>query len=97
MAYKPKQCPKCGTIHTKRGEFCSRSCGNSRKQTEEQKRKIAESNRARINDGSDESEVRKHNFISKRNNAEDEPVPPQTHTPLGNRQFVEDGDLWTEM
>ena len=96
MAYKTKICPKCKAEHNKRGEFCSRSCGNSRRQTPEQRQKIADANRARINDGSDESEIRKHNYISKRNYAEPEPVPPQIHTPLGNRQFIADGDLWEE-
>ena len=33
-----KTCPRCGTIHTKRGEYCSRSCGNVRVHTEEDKK-----------------------------------------------------------
>ncbi len=32
-----KTCPSCSTIHSKRGPYCSRSCGNSRTYTEEQK------------------------------------------------------------
>ena len=32
-----KTCPRCGTKHTKRGEYCSRSCGNVRVHTEEDK------------------------------------------------------------
>ena len=32
-----KTCPRCGTTHTKRGEYCSRSCGNVRVHTEEDK------------------------------------------------------------
>jgi endogenous inhibitor of DNA gyrase (YacG/DUF329 family) len=32
-----KSCPKCGTKHRKRGPFCSRSCGNVRVHTEEDK------------------------------------------------------------
>lgn len=35
---KEKECPKCGTKHTKRGAFCSQSCGNSRQFTEEDKK-----------------------------------------------------------
>ena len=97
MAYKEKTCPACGVTHNKRGEFCSRSCGNKRKHTAETKAKIAETQRAILTNGSDESEVRKHNYISKRINGDPDPVPPQTHTPLGANQFVEDGDLWTEM
>lgn len=36
---KEKECPKCGTKHTKRGPFCSLSCGNARNHTEEDKQK----------------------------------------------------------
>ena len=32
-----KTCPRCGTTHKKRGEYCSRSCGNVRVHTEEDK------------------------------------------------------------
>ncbi len=32
-----KTCPRCGTEHTKRGPYCSRSCGNVREHTEEDK------------------------------------------------------------
>jgi len=42
-AIPKKTCPKCGTIHTKTGLFCSRSCSNSRTWTEEDKQKKKES------------------------------------------------------
>ena len=32
-----KTCPTCGTTHNKRGPYCSRSCGNIRVHTEEDK------------------------------------------------------------
>ena len=32
-----KSCPSCGLLHIKRGPYCSRSCGNSRTYTPEQK------------------------------------------------------------
>lgn len=32
-----KSCPRCGTIHKKRGPYCSRSCGNVREHTPEDK------------------------------------------------------------
>ena len=96
MAYKEKVCPKCGDKHTKRGEFCSRSCGNSRPHTPEQTRKIAAAGSAWLNGGSDKAEEVKHNFLSKRNNAEPEPVPPVVKKPMESNQFVQDGDLWTE-
>ena len=96
MAYKEKTCPACGVTHNKRGEYCSRSCGNKKKHTAETKAKIAEVKRE-WHATSDTAQVAAHNFTSKGLNKEAEPVPPQTHTPLGSNQFVEDGDLWTEM
>jgi hypothetical protein len=38
-----KLCPKCNTPHEKPGMFCSRSCANSRVQTEEIKKKKSDS------------------------------------------------------
>ena len=35
--YKEKTCPTCGTVHKKCGPYCSRSCGNIREHTEEDK------------------------------------------------------------
>ena len=35
--YKEKICPTCGVTHKKRGPYCSRSCGNIREHTEEDK------------------------------------------------------------
>jgi endogenous inhibitor of DNA gyrase (YacG/DUF329 family) len=32
-----KTCPRCGVTHQKRGPFCSRSCGNVREHTEDDK------------------------------------------------------------
>lgn len=32
-----KKCPRCGVAHRKRGPYCSRSCGNVREHTEEDK------------------------------------------------------------
>lgn len=97
MAYKEKTCPKCQAKHNKRGEYCSRSCGNTRKHTEETKAKIAEGKREWLSSGTDAAEVEKHNYISKRDHAEPDPVPPQKPIDLGHGRFVEDGDLWEEV
>ena len=97
MAYKEKECRKCGVKHTKRGEFCSRSCGNSRPLTTEQKRKIGDAKSAWLTGGTDEAEVAKHNFTSGGNNKPAEPIAPHTKAPLQSNQFVQDGDLWTEV
>ena len=32
-----KTCPQCNTQHSKRGPYCSRSCGNVREHTDEDK------------------------------------------------------------
>jgi uncharacterized Zn finger protein (UPF0148 family) len=32
-----KTCPRCGITHRKRGDYCSRSCGNVRVHTEKDK------------------------------------------------------------
>jgi predicted nucleic acid-binding Zn ribbon protein len=98
MGYKTKKCPKCGNEHNKRGEFCSRSCGNSRPLTKEQKKKIGKAKSAWLLSGNDDAEVAKHNFISKRENAPSEPVAPVKYNDaLNTNQFVQDGDIWTEV
>jgi hypothetical protein len=97
MAYKEKTCPKCQATHNKRGEYCSRSCGNQKKHTKESKQKIADAQRAYLSSGTDEAEVAKHNFISKRNNAEPDPVAPVVRKNIPDNSFVQDGDLWTEV
>ncbi len=93
MAYKEKTCPKCGDKHTKRGEYCSRSCGNSRPMPEYQKQTMSEVKRewAYNTDTGEESRWRINNH------EEPEPVAPLRHSPLGINQFIDrDGDLWTE-
>ena len=95
MAYKEKECRKCGKKHTKRGEYCSRSCGNSRPLTREQKQKIGQKKSEWLNSGSDEAEVAKHNIVSGGNNKTPEPLAPLTKKPIESNQFVQDGDLWT--
>lgn len=97
MAYKEKECPKCGVKHNKRGEFCSRSCGNSRALSPEHKAKIGKKKSEWLLGGSDEAEVAVHNFVSKRINGELDPVAPPVKTPVDVNQFVQDGDLWTEV
>lgn len=93
MAYKQKTCPKCGTVHNKRGEFCSRSCGNSRKPTEEHKQKLAEVKRAWIYSDSDAAEESRWRI---NNHDAPEPIAPPTKSPIKSNQFVQDGDLWEE-
>lgn len=93
MAYKEKTCPTCNTVHKKRGPYCSRSCGNHRVWTEEQKKVFSEKKTEYLYSDSDKAEVERWQINAK---IEDEPVPPQREKPIGYNQFVQDGDLWTE-
>ena len=95
MAYKEKVCPKCGAVHTKRGEFCSRSCGNSRPLTKEQKQKIGAAKSAWLTSGDDKAEAQVHSFTSLGANQTPDPVPPMRDN-MGSGRFVQDGDLWEE-
>lgn len=96
MAYKPKTCPACGTVHTKRGEFCSRSCGNKRAHTAESKANISKAKKE-WHATSETAAVVAHTFTSAGKNKDPEPVPPQTYSGPDVGQFIADGDLWTEV
>lgn len=93
MAYKEKECPKCGTKHTKRGEYCSRSCGNSRPMPEYQKQTMSEVKRewAYSTDTGEESRWRINNHTDV-----ELPTPIKDMSNIQSNQFVEDGDLWTK-
>jgi hypothetical protein len=97
MAYKEKECPKCGTKHNKRGEFCSRSCGNTRKHKPETKQLLSKKQTEWLTSGNEKAEVAVHNFVSQRINGELDPVAPMKPIDLGSGRFVEDGDIWEEV
>lgn len=40
--YREKQCPRCGVLHRKRRQYCSRECGNVREFSPEQREEINE-------------------------------------------------------
>lgn len=94
MGYKEKECPKCGTKHKKRGPYCSRSCGNSRAMPDYQKESMAATKRE-WHATSDIAAVVAHNYVSKGINKTPDPVSPPVRVPIGDNQFVADGDLWT--
>lgn len=95
MSYREKTCPKCGTKHNKRGEYCSRSCGNSRPMPKHQRESMSESKK-KWHAESDVAAVVAHNYVSKRINGDPEPIAPvRSERILDQNQFVEDGDLWT--
>ena len=108
MAYKPKNCPTCNTAHTKRGPYCSRSCGNSRSFTPEEKANLSAKQIAHLNSDADTAEETRWRYteigrihrearlnptlIDK--STDDYNVIP-ARLPEGNT-FVSDGDLWSE-
>jgi hypothetical protein len=94
MAYKQKTCPHCQKTHNKRGPYCSRSCGNHREWTEKQKKTFGEKKREYLYSDSDKAEVERWQINAKE---EDEPLAPVIEKPIGNGQFVQDGDLWSEV
>jgi hypothetical protein len=96
MAYKEKTCPKCGDKHTKRGEFCSRSCGNTRAHTKQSKQAISDAKKE-WHATSETAAVVAHNYTSLGINKSPEPIAPLTKSPIKSNQFVQDGDLWTEV
>jgi hypothetical protein len=96
MGYKSKTCPKCGAVHNKRGEFCGRSCGNTRKHKPETKEKIGKAKSAWLTSGDERAEVEVHNFVSQGNNQTPDPVAPVRDN-IGRGRFVQDGDLWEEV
>ena len=95
MAYKEKTCPKCGVVHTKRGEFCSRSCGNTRAHKPETKVLLAKKQTEWMTSGDDKAEAQVHSFTSLGANQTPDPVPPMRDN-MGSGRFVQDGDLWEE-
>ena len=96
MAYKEKTCPRCGAIHNKRGEYCSRSCGNQKPHTAETRAKLSETQREWRTSGDENAEVAVHNFISKGLHKSADPIAPPVRPPVRDNQFVQDGDLWEE-
>ncbi len=94
MAYKEKICLKCGVTHNKRGEYCSRSCGNQRKHKPETKLAIATT---QVNRHLNGDEIAEHQrYVMAQVNGAIDPVAPPTKSPIKSNQFVQDGDLWTE-
>ena len=93
MAYKEKECRKCGVKHNKRGEYCSRSCGNQKSHKHETKLAIASTQASRHANGDDVAESQRHALALA--NGAVEPVSPPSKKPLQSNQFVQDGDLWT--
>ena len=95
MAYKEKTCLKCFVKHTKRGEYCSRSCGNQKKHSHHTKLAIATTQALRMK--SDDPVAEEQRYALAKVNGAIDPVDPPTKSPIKSNQFVQDGDLWTEV
>jgi len=96
MGYKEKTCPKCGSKHNKRGEFCGRSCGNTKSHTSETKQLLSKKQTEWLTSGDDRAEVAVHNFVSLGANKVLDPIAPMKPVEIGSGRFVQDGDLWEE-
>lgn len=100
MSYREKSCPTCGTLHRKKGKYCSRSCGNSRVHSEEHKQHLAKKSRDHLLNNED-ARLDNLDHLRKAQNAQQgivtDPVPPQVHNRfLDAHREVVDGDYWVE-
>ena len=91
---KCKACPKCGTIHSKRGRFCSSKCAMAREWTEEQKRDKARAKRKSMYDGTDKTDEERWRI---NRNKRIPPDIPKDETRLEHNQFIANGMIWTEV
>jgi hypothetical protein len=102
-----KICPTCQTPHQKRGEFCSRSCGNSRTWTEETKEKFSKARTAYFQQDNDQVEYHKWQAaqslkIANAQKAGEDLEEISTEefymmpeiTDHDDREFIEDGTIW---
>lgn len=109
--YKEKNCPTCGTTHRKQGQYCSRSCGNSRVHTHKSRKNISEKitqhwQTAEAADQREKLSAQGKLQLKKIHNKSDEDLQEMTlddfmvdpqidDMPQG--QFRAGGDLWTEV
>ena len=108
--YREKTCPTCGTVHKKRGPYCSRSCGNARSFTYAERKNLSDKmtqymtsaegaeNSVAVKDHSVVARIKaknKHDPDAAELSLEDFFLEPVVRE-LPDNQFVQDGDLWTE-
>ena len=105
--YREKECPHCGTLHRKKGPYCSRSCGNHRTYTPAQKAHkskkqtefltsdspVAEQSRWIISEIGKFARNAKQDPINHEKKWDDYNVIPTK--PLEGNQFVADNAIWT--
>lgn len=109
--YKEKTCPTCGTKHKKRGPYCSRSCGNSRSFTYGERKILSDKLKKHFDTPAGQEQALATRDIArvahiKRKNLHDPDAAEFTLDDLflkpvvrllPDNQFVQDGDLWTEI
>ena len=106
--YREKTCPYCGTVHRKKGQYCSRSCGNHRTYTKAQREEkskkqteflksdspVAEQSRWIISEVGRFARNAKQDPSMNEKGWDDYNVMPNTQLEAG--QFVADGAIWSE-
>jgi hypothetical protein len=89
--YRLKKCPTCGTEHRKKGNYCSRSCGNKRTFTDEYRDKLSLGQAARAL--TDEGEA--HRYMLQQH-AKKQDLDWHIKPPVELDGEVVDGDYWVE-
>ena len=91
-----KECPVCGTEHTKRGIYCGKVCSNKgRVVTDEQKAKTSESMKKFMYSDSDVAEEARWRINNHKDPDNYEPVVP--HNPFDSHYEVSSGDIWFDV
>ena len=87
--YRKKNCPTCGTEHRKRGQYCSRSCGNSRTFDDTYRDKLAmgQAKRALTDEGEE------HKYMLQQY-AKGRELDWHIKPPVDTGGEVIDGDFW---
>ncbi len=88
--YKKKNCPTCGTEHRKRGQYCSRSCGNKRTFDDTYRDKLSSGQAKRMQ--TDEGEAHKYML---QQYAKGRDLDWHITPPVDRGGEVLDGDFWT--
>lgn len=89
--YRLKKCPTCGTEHRKKGNYCSRSCGNKRTFSDEYRDKLSLGQAARAL--TDEGEA--HRYMLQQH-AKGQDLDWHIKPPVARDGEVVDGDYWVE-
>ncbi len=87
--YRKKNCPTCGTEHRKRGQYCSRSCGNKRTFDDTYRDKLSSGQAKRML--TDEGEEHKYML---QQYAKGRDLDWHIKPPVDHGGEVVDGDFW---